>query len=120
MSEISANTSIIQGTATVDHRRRTLTLARTLWVLVILAASSLLAWRMVNSSPGPSHLAWLFFLAGIAAILYQPRYGIYLILFLSLLGDKGLMPFYPFQLNFSSQESLLFVDQRLIFSPLEV
>lgn len=75
---------------------------------------------MVNSSPSPSYLAWLLFLAGIAVILYQPRYGIYLILFLSLLGDKGLMPTYPFQLNFSSQESLLFVDRRLIFSPLEL
>lgn len=111
---------MIQTRATIDHQRRTNTITWTIWILLVLAASSLLAWRMVNSSPSLSYLAWLFFLAGIAVILYQPRYGIYLILFLSLLGDKGLMPTYPFQLNFSSQESLLFVDRRLIFSPLEL
>ncbi len=120
MSAISTNTSLIRGRATVDERRRTNTLTLVLWVLLVLIASSLLAWRMAVSSPSLSYLAWLFFLAGAAAILYQPRYGIYLILFFSLVGDKGLMPAYPFQLDFSSQESLLFLDRRLIFSPLEV
>lgn len=120
MSAISTNASIIEGSATVDHRRRTNTLTWTLWVLLVTAASSLLAWRMAESSPLPSYLAWLLFLVGTAAIFYQPRYGVYLILFLSLLGDKGLMPTYPFQLNFSSQESLLFINRRVIFSPLEL
>ncbi len=120
LSVILGNTSIVRGGATVDDRRRTNTLTWTLWGLLVLAASSILAWMMVASSPSPSHFAWLLFMLGTAAILYQPRYGIYLILFLSLLGDKGLLPTYPFQLNFSSQESLLFVDSRLIFSPLEL
>lgn len=120
MSISSANTPLIQSTSTVDHRRRTNSLTLTLWGLLVLAASSVLAWMMVTFSPNASYLAWMLFLAGIAAILYQPRYGVYLILFLSLLGNKGLIPAYPFQLNFSSQESLLFVHNRLIFSPLEV
>lgn len=111
---------MIQTRATVDHQRRTNTLTWALWGLLVLAASSMLAWMMLTFSPRPAYLAWLLFLAGTAAILYQPRYGIYLIVFLSLLGDKGLVPTYPFQLNFSSRESLLFVHNSLIFSPLEV
>jgi hypothetical protein len=120
MSAISANTSIVQTSATVDHRRRTSTLTWMLWVMVVLSASGLLALVMIRFSPNWSTIAWLIFICGAAAILYQPRYGIYLILFLLLLGDKILMPSYPFQLNFSSQESWMFVNQRVIFSPLEV
>jgi hypothetical protein len=86
---------------------------------VVFTVSGLLALMMVIFSPNVSYIAWLIFLCGAVTILYQPRCGIYLILFFSLLGDKGLIPTYPFQLNFSSQESLLFVNQRLIFSPLE-
>jgi hypothetical protein len=120
MSVSSGNNSITQGSETVDFHRRTNNLTLVVWLLFVLAASGLLAWRMVAASPRPSYLAWLLFLAGISAILYQPRYGIYLILFLALLGDKGITPTYPFQLDFSSPESLLFLDQRMIFSPLEV
>ncbi len=119
MSINSADNSTIQSSVTVDQRRRTSDLTLALWFLLVLAASCLLAWRMVAVSPGLSYLAWLFFLAGVAAILYQPRYGIYLILFLSLVGDKGLVPTYPFQLDFSSRESLLYLGRGLIFSPLE-
>ncbi len=114
------NISIIQGSATVDQQKRTNTRALTLWVLLILAASSLIAFTMVRFSPTLSYITWLIFFCGVAAILYQPRYGIYLILFLALLGDKNLMPSYPFYLGFSSPESLLFINRKVIFSPLEV
>ena len=120
MSIISANPSIIETRATVDYQRRTNLITVTLWILLVSVASSLLAWMMLSFSPNASYLAWLLLVVGIVAILYQPRYGVYLVVFFSLVGDKGLLPTYPFQLNFSSQESLLFVHNRLIFSPLEL
>jgi hypothetical protein len=120
MSMNSATPLAAQDSGTVDHRKQASSLILSLWLLLVISASGLLAWRMVNTSPGPSYLAWLLFLAGAAAILYQPRYGIYLILFLSLLGDKGLLPSYPFQLDFSSSESWMYLGQQVIISPLEV
>lgn len=106
--------------ATANYRRRINDFAWTLWYLVVLGTSALLGTAMVYSSPRPAVVAWLLFFVGIALILYQPRYGVYLILFLSLVGDKSLTYWYPFHLNFSSFESLLYLDQRLIFSPMEV
>ena len=120
MGALSETTFTFQTSATVEHRRQTSILTWMLWFLFVLGACIYLGQAMVASAPNPSFIAWLLFFTGIAVILYQPRYGIYLIVFLSLVGDKVLVPSYPFYLNFSSRESLLYLDQRLITSPLEV
>jgi O-antigen ligase/polysaccharide polymerase Wzy-like membrane protein len=60
------------------------------------------------------------YLIGILAILVQPRYGLYAILFFSLLGDVFLHPWYPFVKAFSARESLFFVHDAFIVSPLEL
>ena len=60
------------------------------------------------------------YLIGILAILVQPRYGLYAILFFSLLGDVFLHPWYPFVKGFSARESLFFVHDAFIVSPLEL
>jgi hypothetical protein len=120
MSQSSEIALTFHTTATVDRRMRINSLIWALWFLLVMGAVGLLGLAMVYSYPRPAFIAWLLFLAGIAFILYQPRYGIYLIIFLSLVGDKGLTYWYPFHLNFSSGESLLFLDSRLIFSPMEV
>jgi O-antigen ligase len=90
------------------------------WFSGIFLLTGLLAVAMVLLEPTPAIIAWLVFLLGVAAILYQPRYGIYLILFFGLVGDMILLPWYPFAKNFSSSESLLFISHSIIFSPLEV
>lgn len=74
---------------------------------------------MITSGPTVSHIAWLIYLAGVVAIFIQPRYGIYLIIFFALIGDTTLMYWFPFIRNFSSNESLLYLNNALIFSPLE-
>src|SRR5262249_2885387 len=74
---------------------------------------------MLRSGPKPEIIGWLCYLAGIAAILYRPRCGVYLIACLTLAGDPVLSPWYPFIKNFSSYESLLFAHKAVIFSPLE-
>ena len=89
------------------------------WFSGLLAISALLTLVMVRSEPGQSFFAWVVFLSGIAVILYQPRYGIYLVAFFGLAGDGILTPWFPFVKNFSSQESLLYINDALIINPLE-
>ena len=67
--------------------------------------------------------AWVgaaLFVAGAAAIVAQPRCGVYLMVFGALAGDDMLMPGYPFAKGFSSHESVFFVHDALLVSPLEV
>ena len=65
-------------------------------------------------------IGWLFFLMSATAILYQPRYGVYLITGLALVGDSLLDPWYPFVKNLSSAESLLYLGRATSFSPAEI
>jgi hypothetical protein len=97
------------------------------WIVALTGLTGVLALILMRSGsitsqthgPSPALLGWLIYLLGAAVILYRPRYGVYLIVFLTLAGDSVLAPWYPFAKNFSSQESLLFVDSALIISPLE-
>src|SRR5262245_21257409 len=63
-------------------------------------------------------LAILAFGAG--AILVRPIYGVYLTIFFSVLGDAATMAGYPFNLNFSSHESFLYLHDSLSFTPIEL
>ncbi|MCB0208312.1 MAG: O-antigen ligase family protein [Anaerolineae bacterium] len=64
-------------------------------------------------------VGWFIYFVGLVAIVYRPRYGIYLIILLALAGDSVLSPWYPFVKGFSSRESLFFVNDSLIISPVE-
>lgn len=68
----------------------------------------------------PALIAWLLFFIGVALIIYEPRYGIYLILFFSLAGDSVLLYWYPFTKNLSSAESLMYLSNALIVNPAEI
>jgi hypothetical protein len=80
---------------------------------------------IVLSGPNPAMIAWLLYFAGMVLILVNPRYGLYLIMLLTLAADQILLPAYPFIKNFTSEESLFYVPNStafggaLIFSPLE-
>lgn len=105
--------------ATVRARRLRTGLSTGLWFTAVLGLGLLFGLMMLLGGPSASHIAWFFYLAGVAAIFVQPRYGIYLLIFLTLIGDGTLTYWMPFTLNFSSRESLLFLSNALIFSPLE-
>jgi O-antigen ligase len=60
------------------------------------------------------------FVCGAVAILVRPISGVYLIAFFAIVGDGTTMAGFPFNLNFSTQTSFLFVHNALTFSPLEV
>jgi hypothetical protein len=102
--------------------------AALLWVavmtLVALAAGlSLLRGNRdpaMSGAAGLSLIAWIIYLGGVAAIFREPRHGVYLILFFTLISDNALLIWYPFTKNFSSAESLLYLNDALIFSPLEL
>lgn len=89
------------------------------WFLGILGLAALIGVWMLRTGPDWKVVAWLLFLSGVVMILKQPRYGVYLILFLGLISDTALLPWYPFIKNFSSWESIFYLHDALIFSPLE-
>lgn len=90
------------------------------WFLGVLGITLFLGLLMFRGGPSPSLLTWILFFIGAAVILLQPRYGIYLILFLTLIGDARLTFWFPFVKNLSSSESLMFLHNAVIISPLEV
>lgn len=108
-----------------EYARRTAR-AQRLWLGFVIAVTVACGVLLLRSEAAPSlrsagsTIAWLIYLAGAVAILYQPRMGVYLILFFGLIADKALMYWYPFVSNFSSSESLMYLNEAVIVSPLEV
>jgi hypothetical protein len=100
-------------------RIRQLAFARLIWFFLILVLTGTAAFLIEGQQPDLALIAWFFYLLGAGFILYQPRYGIYLVVFFALLGDATLTPWYPFVKNFSSRESIFFLSDKLIISPLE-
>lgn len=87
-------------------------------VLVVMAAVfSALAWRRA-ASPFPVALALLLLL--LAAWAVHPLVALHLTVFFTLVGDGGTMAWYPMAKNFSSRESILFIQDRITFSPLDL
>jgi hypothetical protein len=103
-------------------RSRTLrnNLTLLIWLALIAGAAGLISLLMVLQTPSVAMIGWVILFFGVAAILYRPRFGIYLILFFALVGDTRLMHWFPFAKNLSSRESLLFLNDSIIFSPLEI
>jgi|SRR5579859_165768 len=112
------NSGVGQSTASDRSRQAALSWAAGFGGLLVL--SGLIGATMFSNGPDLSIVAWLVFVAGAVAILHQPRYGLYLIVFFGLAGDSVLAPWFPFIKDFSSVESVLFVNHSIKFSPLEV
>lgn len=91
-----------------------------LWFCALMGFTVLTALFMLYVKPVPAPLGGLIFLGTVAAIFYRPRWGLYLVLFLAMIGDAALLPWYPFTKNLSSAESILYLNSALIFSPFEL
>lgn len=91
-----------------------------LWFVGLLGITFVIALMMLSSGPTIDIIGWIIFLLGAVVILFRPRYGIYMVVFFTLVGDPLLTWWFPFAKNFSSRESLLFLHKAIIFSPLEV
>ena len=80
----------------------------------------LIGFNMLGLDVNWSTLAWVIFIAGIVALSLEPRLGIYMIVLFTLMGDAELTWWWPFDTNFSSRQSLLYWNDSMIFSPLEL
>lgn len=85
----------------------------------LLGISGLVSLLMIRSGPSVSMIAWIIYFVGIVAIFYNPRYGVYLIFCLGLMGDQVMLFWYPFTKNFSSAESLMYLGRAVNLSPME-
>ncbi|MCA9925603.1 MAG: O-antigen ligase family protein [Anaerolineales bacterium] len=92
------------------------------WFVFIIGLTGLIGLFMLRAGlpPHPSTIAWVIYLAGIALIFKNPRFGVYLIMCFGLMGDGTLSYWFPFVKNFSSSESLLYLHDALIISPMEL
>lgn len=90
--------------------------------LVATAVLGLIAVQSYSTqlAPTPYPLALVCLLIGSCVMLVRPVVGLYLIAFLSLIGDYQAIGTYPFTKNLSSPESMLFVHPSLSLSPLEL
>jgi O-antigen ligase len=111
----------VQGASrTVHAQARRATITWWLWLVGVVGATALIGVSLLRGTPTPATIAWLLFLGCAFAILHQPRYGVYLIAGLSLMGDSLLDPWYPFVKNLSSAESILYLGRATSFSPAEL
>jgi hypothetical protein len=90
------------------------------WFGGLIGLTGLIGLSLLRSTPSLASIGWVLFLASTIAVLYQPRYGVYMIAGLSLVGDNLLEPWYPFVKNLSSAESLLYIGRATSFSPAEI
>src|SRR5689334_21161311 len=111
----------LQQTApTVRAQSRRAIMIWWLWFAGVIGATGVIGLQLFRSTPSFATVAWLLVLAGVFAIFYQPRYGVYLIVSFSLAGDSVLNAWYPFVKNLSSAESLLYLGRATSFSPAEI
>lgn len=86
----------------------------------LIFAALLFAIVANRSAPQPFALGFVLLVVGGISTLLRPVIGIYIVAFFAVLGDAVTSPWYPFVKNFSSRESILYVNDQLVVSPLEV
>jgi hypothetical protein len=97
-----------------DRRSWWLVYALCLFISLIVAALA------AKTSPQPFTLAFLILAIGMVVAIVRPLAGLYLTIFFAILGDPVTAPWYPFTKQFSSPESILYISNSVILSPLEV
>ena len=71
-------------------------------------------------APQPFSIAFLGLVLACAAAFVRPAVGVYLVIFLTLLGDNATTSWWPFTKNMSSRESIFYVSDVISITPLEV
>lgn len=110
----------MKGITTVGEQQRYARVHVALWYLGALGFAGLICAALVLFGPSPAAIGWMVFLTVVAVALYNPRYGYYALITLTMAGDGRLAPWYPFTKNFSSAESMLYVADPVIVNPAEV
>ena len=105
---------------TADEQRRA---NRRTWMLVylgVLGFSALIGVVTIASAPAPLALPLTMLMATAVVLTARPVVGMYLIGFLSLFTDGAVSSWYPFLKSMSARESILYLGNAAILSPLEV
>jgi O-antigen ligase len=71
-------------------------------------------------APEPFPIALLVLVLACVAAFFRPAVGVYVLVFLTMVGDAVTMDWWPFTKNMSSHESIFFVNDQLFLSPLEL
>ena len=72
------------------------------------------------TSPRPFSVAFVVLVLAALACSLRPRIGVYTIVALTLIGDTGTTPWWPFTKNLSSRESILYLTDSVSVNPLEI
>jgi O-antigen ligase len=70
--------------------------------------------------PDPFPIALLVLVLACIAAFFRPAVGVYVLVFLTMVGDTVTMEWWPFTKNMSSKESIFYVNDQLFLSPLEL
>jgi O-antigen ligase len=87
---------------------------------VLMACMAVLAYLAHSRGTAPFPIALTILVGACLAAFLRPTIGVYLIVFLTLVGDGVTTAWWPFTKNMSSRESILFVSDQLFLNPLEV
>jgi hypothetical protein len=94
---------------------------RSLVVFAVVGVFTLFAAGVATlSAPKPLSVAFVILIVSCVASMLRPTIGVYVILFLTLVGDAATMTWWPFVKNMSSRESIMFVSDSLFLTPLEL
>jgi O-antigen ligase len=86
----------------------------------IIVLTLVMAAVGITRAPEPFPIALLVLILSCICAFFRPAAGIYVLVFLTMVGDAVTMPWWPFTKNMSSHESIFFVNDNIILSPLEV
>ncbi len=88
--------------------------------LVFLAVCAVVGSLAYKSQPGPFVLALVLLAVTLIVWFVKPLVGLCATVFFALIADGTGAPWYPFLKGFSAHESILFLSNSLIVSPLEL
>jgi len=86
----------------------------------VISVIGFVALAFTSVGAPASGIALVVLIGCIVAASIRPINGLYAIVFLGLVGDAVITPWFPFVKNFSSAESLLYISNELSLSPLEI
>lgn len=90
------------------------------WYAMCLFGTLLFAVIANGTVAHPFSVAFLLLVIVAGICIVRPVAGVFVVVFLVMLGDPLTSSWYPFTKNLSSAESILFVSNQMIFNPLEI
>jgi hypothetical protein len=96
---------------------------RSRWLMAIAAASMVMlviAGAAYVTAPRPFSLALLGVVLVCWAAFLRPALGVYAVVLFTLIGDNQTTEWWPFTMNMSMRQSIFFVHDQLVFTPLEL